>query len=44
MKNFMEIDGGEDCIIMWDDILANEFNVPSKNLEYIFNQSKIKIT
>ena len=25
----------EDCIIMWDDILANEFNVPSKNLEYI---------
>ena len=25
----------EDCIIIWDNILANEFNVPSKNLEYI---------
>ena len=25
----------EDCIIIWDNILANEFNLPSKNLEYI---------
>ena len=25
----------EDCIIIWDNILANEYNVPSKNLEYI---------
>jgi TBC1 domain family protein 5 len=25
----------EDCIYIWDNILANEFNLPSKNLEYI---------
>ena len=25
----------EDCILIWDNILANEFNVSSKNLEYI---------
>ena len=25
----------EDCILIWDNILANEFNIPSKNLEYI---------
>ena len=25
----------EDCIYIWDNILANEFNIPSKNLEYI---------
>ena len=25
----------EDCIYIWDNILANEFNVPSQNLEYI---------
>ena len=25
----------EDCIYIWDNIIANEFNIPSKNLEYI---------
>ena len=25
----------EDCLYIWDNILANEFNIPSKNLEYI---------
>ena len=25
----------EDCIYIWDNILANEFNVPSQNLEYV---------
>ena len=25
----------EDCVYIWDNILANEFNVSSKNLEYI---------
>ena len=25
----------EDCIYIWDNILANEFNISSKNLEYI---------
>ena len=25
----------EDCIYIWDNILANEFNIPSQNLEYI---------
>ena len=25
----------EDCIYIWDNILANEYNIPSKNLEYI---------
>jgi hypothetical protein len=25
----------EDCIYIWDNILANEFNIPSKHLEYI---------
>ena len=25
----------EDCIYIWDNILANEFNIPSKNIEYI---------
>ena len=25
----------EDCIYIWDNILANEFNVPSQNMEYI---------
>lgn len=25
----------EDCIYIWDNVLANEFNIPSKNLEYI---------
>ena len=25
----------EDCIYIWDNILANEYNCPSKNLEYI---------
>ena len=25
----------EDCIVIWDNILGNEFNIPTKNLEYI---------
>ena len=25
----------DDCIYIWDNVLANEFNIPSKNLEYI---------
>ena len=25
----------EDCIYIWDNILANEFNAPSQNLEYV---------
>ena len=25
----------EDCLYIWDNILGNEFNIPSKNLEYI---------
>ena len=25
----------EDCIYIWDNILGNEFNIPSQNLEYI---------
>ena len=25
----------EDCLYIWDDILANEFNLPTRNLEYI---------
>lgn len=25
----------EDCILIWDNILGNEFNLPTKNIEYI---------